>query len=180
MKQILALTAIVMASFTFAQTGAKVNSQEVLILMPEYKDAELAVQKKQEELQNQLLMMQQKLQFIQAELDSLMSNNAPEYVLEGKQIDLQGEYTKFQSLQQRAPQIIQDFSAARMEPIQEKFQAAVKVICEAKGIDFVMEVTTLIYSSNNLLDITADVIKELGLNAGVPNSGGTTPPAGGQ
>ena len=69
---------------------------------------------------------------------------------------------------------------ALMEPIQEKFKAAVKIVCETKGIDFVMDVSQFIYSSDKLMDITEEVIKELGLST-APGAGTSgTPAAGGQ
>jgi outer membrane protein len=147
-----------------AQTKvAHINSGELMQIMPEMKDIQEKVEKRQQQYQTQLLNMQQDIQKKSMELQKDTTSPLP--VLEIKQKELEDLYSRFQQLQGTAQDDLAALQQELLEPLMKKLKDAIEAVAKEKGYDYVMDSTDgggLIYG-NPSHDLMGDVKKKLGL-----------------
>lgn len=166
MKRIaLMITACLLAGFAAqAQTKvAHINSGELMQMMPEMKDIQSKLEKRQEQYQTQLMNMQQDIQKKSAELQKDTISPLP--VLEIKQKELEDLYNRFQELQGVAQEDLAKMQQDLLEPLTKKLKEAIAAVAKEKGFDYVIDSTEgggMIFGDPKY-DIMADVKKKLAL-----------------
>lgn len=167
MKKVLKLTlvvAMVLSSTTlFAQKLGRINSQEVIMAMPETAAMQTSLQAVQKDWEENLeainVEFNNKLQEFQKNL-----NTMSDAVRQIKEKELNDLRTRGSELQQMAQQDLGKKEQELMTPIIEKAQNAIKSVSKAGGFLAVFEAGSLIYFDEaNLIDITPLVKKELGI-----------------
>ncbi|MBO5685844.1 MAG: OmpH family outer membrane protein [Alistipes sp.] len=167
MKKVLKLTlvvAMVLSSTTlFAQKLGRINSQEVIMAMPETAAMQTSLQAVQKDWEENLeainVEFNNKLQEFQKNL-----NTMSDAVRQIKEKELNDLRTRGSELQQMAQQDLGKKEQELMTPIIEKAQNAIKSVSKAGGFLAVSETGSLIYFDEaNLTDITPLVKKELGI-----------------
>lgn len=162
MKKIL-LTLVLIAStaaMSLAQDNfAHVNSQSLLDTMDSYKNANAQMYQFEQSGIAELNEMQSALGKKEQALRDGAKVMAP-IVIEMKQKELQADYARLQQRDQELQGQMQQVSYQLNQPILNRVKEAIKIVSEREKIDYVMDVSGMLYS-REANDITAKVIVEL-------------------
>ena len=167
MKNVLKLTLVLamMLSCTtlFAQKLGRINSQEVMLAMPETAEMQTKLQAVAKDWEENLELINvefnNKLQEFQKNLNSM--SDAARQIKEKDLNDLRQRGTE---MQQMAQQDLARQEQELMTPIIEKAQNAIQAVSKAGGFTAVFETGSLVYfDETTLIDITPRVKKELGI-----------------
>jgi outer membrane protein len=167
MKKILFLLAIVVSLTSLAQNKQKfghINSNDLLMAMPENQQAKDALQQHSKELETQLMTMQaeleQKYNDYLAKKDSL--SPLIQQTREGELNDLN---MRIQSFQQTAQQDLQTKEAELLQPIIEKARNAIREVSKENSYTYVFDTSTgaLVYWPEESDDILPLVKAKLGM-----------------
>ncbi len=168
MKNLLRLTLLAILSLTASQVyGQKfgyINTQELILAMPETDSVNLKLETLSQEWSEQLELIQ--VEFNNKAQD--YQKNAASYTDAQKQAkeqelnDLSSRYQEFQNL---AAQNMQQKQQELLAPVIEKAQNAIKKVSETNGFTFILDAATtpLLYSDASVIDILPMVKSELGL-----------------
>lgn len=166
MKKVLKLTlAVVCVMFStslFAQKIGRINSQEVVINMTEFKEAQTQVEALAKDLQAQAetiqVEMNNKLQEYQKGAETMT-----DAVRQLKEKELNDLSTRLQEFNQVAQQELQKKEQELMEPITKKAMEAINEVAKAQGYTVVFETGAMVYFDEaQVKDITPDVKAKLG------------------
>ena len=148
-----------------AQKFAHMNSQEVIVVMPEYTKAQAdldAMSKKyQQEMERTQSEFNKKVQEFQQQADSL-----PRNIAERRQKELQELQEKGMQFQQDAQQQLQKSYADMMEPIYKKIEDAIKAVGQEGGYTYIFDLnrTEIPYVNEaQSTDVTAAVKAKVGI-----------------
>ncbi|MDE5579369.1 MAG: OmpH family outer membrane protein [Alistipes sp.] len=167
MKKAIKLTLVaallLSASSLFAQKFGRINSQEILLAMPESKEMETNMQAFVKDLQDNLETIA--VEFNQKYLD--FQKNVESYsdsVRQLKSKELQELQNRREEFEQIAQQDIQKKQQELMTPIIEKAKAAIDKVAKENGYLVVFETNSLAsFDEAALTDIAPQVRKELGI-----------------
>ena len=167
MKKVLklALVAVMVLSSTtlFAQKLGRINTQEVLMAMPETKEAQAKLEASAKEWQENIEAAQVEFNNKFAEYQKNM-NTMSDGVRQVKEKELQDMSNRGRELQGLAQQAIAQEEQTLMTPVIEKAQAAIKSVAAANGMLAVFEDASMIYyDETNMVNLTPLVKKELGI-----------------
>lgn len=143
---------------------AHMNSQEVMVAMPEFTKAQAdldALSKQyQKEFDNSREEFNKKYQEFVAQADSL-----PKNISERRQRDLADMDQRLQQFQQEAYQAMQQAQQEAMVPIQQKLTAAIEAVGKAEGVVYIFDLasTPLAFVGAESIDVTAKVKAQLGI-----------------
>ena len=169
MKKVLKLTlavACVMCSTSlFAQKIGRINTQDVIVNMAEFKDAQTQLEAFAKDLQAQAETIQvefnTKLQEYQK--GEATMTDAVKQLKEKELTDLQ---TRYQEFQQVAQQDLAKKEQTLMEPVQKKAVDAINEVAKAGAYTVILESGSMIYFDEaNVKDITPDVKTKVGITA---------------
>lgn len=147
-----------------AQKFAHMNSQEVIIAMPEYTkaQADLEAMSKQytEEMQRSQEEFNKKLQEFQQQVDSL-----PQNIAERRRKELEDMAQRQEQFQQEAYQSMQKAQQDAMVPIYQKLDQAIQAVGKAEAVTYVFDLarTPIPYIGTESVDVTAKVKTQLGI-----------------
>lgn len=147
-----------------AQKFAHMNSQEVILLMPEYTkaqaDLEAMYKEYSEEMQRTQTEFQKKLQEFQQQADSL-----PKNIAERRQKELQDMAERQEQFQQEAQQSIQKAQQEAMVPIYTKLDEAIQAVGKTEGVVYIFDLarTPIPFVGATSVDVTAKVKSQLGI-----------------
>jgi outer membrane protein len=170
LKLTLAVVCVMFSTSLFAQKIGRINTQEIIINMNEFKEANTQLEAYAKDLSAQLETIQvefnNKLQEYQ-KAESTMTD-AVRQLKEKELSDLQNRIREFQQV---AQQDIQKKEAELMAPVYEKADEAVKKVSSAAGYLVVFNTAgeqassagLAYFDAAALTDITADVKKQLGI-----------------
>ena len=167
MKNVLKLTLVLamMLSCTtlFAQKLGRINSQEVMLAMPETAEMQTKLQAVAKDWEENLELINvefnNKLQEFQKNLNSM--SDAARQIKEKDLNDLRQRGTEMQQMAQ--PDLARQ-EQELMTPIIEKAQNAIQAVSKAGGFTAIFETGSLVYfDETTLIDITPLVKKELGI-----------------
>ena len=163
LKLTLALAMMLSCTTLFAQKFGRINSQEVMLAMPETTEMQTKLQAVakdwEENLETINVEFNNKLQDFQKNLNSL--SDAARQIKEKELNDLRQRGTE---MQQMAQQDLAKQEQELMTPIIEKAQNAIKAVSKAGGYTAIFETGSLVYFDEaTLTDITPLVKKELGI-----------------
>ena len=147
-----------------AQKFAHMNSQEVIVAMPEYTkaQADLEAMSKQypEEMQRSQAEFNKKVQEFQQQADSL-----PKNIADRRQKELQDMAQRQEEFQQDAYQNMQKAQQDALVPIYKKLDEAIQAVGKAEGVIYIFDLarTPIPYVSSESVDVTAKVKTQLGI-----------------
>ena len=164
-KKILLAALVAVPMCLSAQTlkFGTVNPTEIFNVMPDVATANNTLKGVQDKYEAQAKPLQEELQKKQAELETLAKNKAPEATLEAKQKEFEDLYTRYQTFMQTAQQDIQKQQETLLAPIQQKLVNAIQAVGAEGGYAGIIDANTLLYTGDNIEDITAKVKAKLGI-----------------
>ena len=166
MKKVLKLTlAVVCVMFStslFAQKIGRINSQDVVVNMAEFKQAQTQIEALAKDLQAQAetiqVEMNNKLQEYQKGAETMT-----DAVRQLKEKELNDLNTRLQEFNQVAQQELQKKEQELMEPIIKKANEAISEVAKAGGYAVIMETGSMVYFDEaQVKDITPEVKTKLG------------------
>ncbi len=167
MKKVLKLTlAVVCVMFStslFAQKIGRINSQDVVVNMAEFKEAQTQIEALAKDLQAQAetiqVEMNNKLQEYQKGVETMT-----DAVRQLKEKELNDLNTRLQEFNQVAQQELQKKEQELMEPIIKKANEAITEVAKAGGYTVIMESGSMVYFDEaNVKDISPEVKAKLGV-----------------
>lgn len=164
-KLTLAVVLMLSASSLFAQKFGRINTQEIIVAMPETKEMQTTMESYIKELQDQLeslnVEFSNKLQEFQKNF-----NTYSEAIRDVKQKELQALQGRREEFEQVAQQDSQKKQNELLAPIIEKAKNAIDKVAAAGGYMAVFDTSTgslAYYDEATLTDIAPEVKKELGI-----------------
>ena len=164
MKLVAVLTFIIVTASVSAQTQkfGHIDLQGLVQLMPERITAEAEFNAFQTELEDVIGEMQKELQTKYAEFEQL-GPDASEVKKNAKVTDIQDMQQKIQSYEATARQQLQQKQGEVLKPVYDKAQEAIAEVAKEKGLIYVFEVNSLIFKSNESMDLLPLVKAKLGI-----------------
>ena len=165
LKLTLAVVCVMCSTSLFAQKIGRINTQDVIVNMAEFKDAQTQLEAFAKDLQAQAETIQvefnTKLQEYQK--GEATMTDAVKQLKEKELTDLQ---TRYQEFQQVAQQDMAKKEQTLMEPVQKKAIDAINEVAKAGGYTVVFETGSMIYFDEaNVKDITPEVKTKVGIGA---------------
>ena len=162
LKLTLAVACVMFSTSLFAQKIGRINSQDVVVSMAEFKEAQTQVEALAKDLQAQA-------ETIQVE----MNNKVQEYqkgaetmtdaVRQLKEKELNDLNTRLQEFNQVAQQELQKKEQELMQPIIKKANEVIAEIAKAGGYTVILEIGSMVYFDEAaVVDITPEVKTKLG------------------
>ena len=148
----------------FAQKIGRISSQEVVVNMAEYKEAQTQLEALAKDLQAQMetiqVEMNTKIQEYQKGAETMT-----DAVRQLKEKELNDLNTRLQEFNQVAQQELQKKEQELMEPIIKKANEAITEVSKAGGYTVIFETGQMIYFDEaQVKDITPEVKAKLGAN----------------
>ena len=167
MKKLLGLTLLAVVAFGIstasAQKFARINSQEIVLAMPELTEIQKNLEALEKDWAEQLEQIQVEFNNKMADYEKNQATMAAS-IKQMKQQELQQLQQRFGEVQQLAQQDMQKKQAELFDPVQKKAHEAITKIAKAAGYLAVFETASLIYFDEaQLVDIAPLVKKELGI-----------------
>lgn len=164
-KLILALVAV--AAFLFVGTGAAnaqqkfgyINSQELIVSMPETDSVQSKVSTLAKDLENQYNAMQTEMITKTQELQSNL-NTLSETVRKQKEKELYDLQARIEEFNQSANQELQTKQQELMAPVFEKARTAINKVAKEQGLTAVFEVTALLYQNDSQMVNLLPLVKQ--------------------
>lgn len=165
LKLTLAVVLMLGSSSLFAQKFGRINTQEIIMSMPETKTMQTNMEAFGKELQDNIETMNvefnTKLQDFQKNY-----NTYTDAIREMKEKELQDLQNRIREFQERAQQDYQKKSDELLSPIIQKAKEAIDKISKAGGYMFVFDTSAAAlayFDEATLTDIAPEVKKELGI-----------------
>lgn len=168
MKQIkttflIAIIALGFTHFAQAQKVAHINLDEIVASMPEAKAMQAEMEKTGKTYESEIKL---KSAALKAKYDRFTAEEKSKTPEENQQraLEVQKEQVEIQKIQQVAQQELQKKQNELLAPIVKKAQDAIKAYAKANGIEYVLDVRTLIYFEGGK-DISDAIKAKLGVPA---------------
>lgn len=174
--QIAALAAVVAAPVASAQAPLKaayLDSERIVQNMPEYEQVQQQLAVQQRNVGAQVRAVQDSLQTVlQTQYESYQTfASSPVATEEAKAeraqglVRLQGQ---IEEAEYRGLQFLSSYEMRLLQPVNNRLQLAIRAVAMAQDIDIVLPATAnnapaLLYVSDRIVDITAPVLTELGI-----------------
>lgn len=149
----------------FSQKAVKlahVDVQSIFGEMPEKAAATKEVEDYAKTLEDQMQVMYKEYETKMKEY-SENKDNWSALIRQDKEEAIMSLQQRIQNFQQQAETDLQNREAALLEPITNKIKEAISAVASEQGFTYVYDKTTLLYSSPDATDITADVKAKLGI-----------------
>ena len=160
LKLTLAVVCVMLSTSLFAQKFGRINTQEIITNMNEFKEAQTQIQDFAKDLDAQLETIQ--VEFNNKKAEGTMT----EAVMQLKQKELSDLSTRYEQFQQVAAQDIQKKQMELLEPIRKKAVDAINEVAKAGGyiVVFDMMGNSLAYIDEAATtDISGEVKAKLGI-----------------
>jgi len=165
MKRLMILLCVLLPLGAMAQSSkiAYVNSQEVLMAMPELTSYKSEMSKVEADYKKELSQMQDEFKkkytdYI-AQRDSLTQN-----IRLRREQEIQDIQQRINNFMQVAQQDSQKKASELMKPIQDKVRDAIQAVGKEKGYTVIITPEALLYTGSDAVDATPFVKAKLGLN----------------
>lgn len=169
MKDLMKLLAVLLITVTAATAAnaqtpkfGHIDLQALIQVMPERATAEKEFNDFQAELEEILGEMQKDYQAKMAEFEQ-MGQDVSEIKRNAKVAEIQDVQQRMTNYSQTAQQQLQKKNNDIMKPIYDKAQAAIAEVAKEQGLLYVFEVNSLIYKSNQSIDVLPLVKTKLGV-----------------
>ena len=165
-KITLFFVAAVLPLFAMAQTVklGYINSQEVMMMMPEVNDVEKQLAEFNEKNMKYLQDMEKEIQDKYAKYEQ-EKNNMTDAIRRVQEEELMGLQQRLQTTYQALQQEAQKKQTELIQPLQEKLRIAIESVSKKQGLTMVYDMMSgaILYKSDAAIDITPAVKKELGI-----------------
>ena len=165
-KITLILVAAVLPLFAMAQTVklGYINSQEVMMMMPEVNDVEKQLAEFNEKNMKYLQDMEKEIQDKYAKYEQ-EKDNMTDAIRRVQEEELMGLQQRLQTTYQALQQEAQKKQTELIQPLQEKLRVAIENVSKKQGLTMVYDMMSgaILYKSEAAIDITPAVKKELGI-----------------
>ena len=166
-KKFLLAIALILPLSAMAQKFGIVDADQVIEAMPETTAAKSQLEEtsKKYEVENQKL--QEEINKLFTDFQTIQNDpNTPESIKERRSQEIQERYQKFEQFQATASQALARLRESLMAPISQKLMEAVKTVGAEGNYTFVFinEPNLMMYVGTDVINVTADVRKKLGLN----------------
>ncbi len=159
MKRLLILSVAVLisvAGFSQKMKFGHVNTTSVFESMPERETAKNEIEKFARQLEEQLQMLNVELEEKYNNYLENAESLAPS-VRQNKEKELADLQQRIQNFQASAQSDLQLKEQELIEPIYDKIQNAINEVGEAEGLLYIFDESTLLYHSNESVDVTDKV-----------------------
>lgn len=166
-KKFLLAIALTLPLSVMAQKFGIVDADQVIQAMPETAAAQSQLEEtsKKYEVENQKL--QEEINKLFTDFQTIQNDpNTPESIKERRSQEIQERYQKFEQFQATASQELARLRESLMAPISQKLMEAVKAVGAEGNFTFVFinEPNLMVYVGTDVVNVTAEVRKKLGLN----------------
>ena len=166
MKKILLIAAMAVMSVAASAQSFKwayVDSNELIMLMPEMDEARATMEENQKTNEEILMAMYEEYQTKAQQYQQKAETWTPA-IRESKEREIMDIQTRLEQTQQSLQQEMQQLQNSLQAPIYEKAQNTVNELAKSKGIAAVFEMGTLLYvDPAQLINLTPDARKALGI-----------------
>jgi len=180
-KVFLTIAVLTFSTSLFSQVNLKIghiNSQELLMAMPENDSAQVKMGKLANEMQNQFQEMQNEYNNKYQDFINKRATYS-ELIQKTKNAELQDLAQRIQDFQQTADQDLQKQRANIYKPVIDKANKAIADVAKENGFTYILDLAQggVIYVDENSMDILPLVKQKLGL-PDKPASTKAIPPTG--
>lgn len=161
---VLALVATTTVGYAQPKFGY-VNSQEIILSMPEMEEVQLGMERLQKDLGEQLEIIQVEYNNKVAEYQKNV-NSYSDAIRQSKEQELMSLQQRYEELGKAGQQELQTQQAKLMQPIVEKATAAVEKISKEQGLIAVFDMAAgslAYFDKEQMIDIAPMLRKELGI-----------------
>lgn len=169
MKRILVLVAVAFLALpvaTMAQKLGHINSQQLLSLMPESKQAEDKLKTKAQEIESQMKDLRTQYETLFKEYaKGVEAKSLTDEARKAKEDSLQAMQAKIQSYQEQAQKDFEKMQGELSGPIFEKANKAIQTVGKKNGFTYIFDTSarSIVYVADNSQDILNLVKAELGI-----------------
>ncbi|HPI53312.1 MAG TPA: OmpH family outer membrane protein [Chitinophagaceae bacterium] len=178
-KVVLAFSLLLISAMTFGQQKiGYVNSEELILSMPEAKKADADINAYAKTYQDQLAKMQKDLETKYKAYEEGMKTKTLTEAMQGvKEKELQDLQANLQSTQQVAEEKVATKRQELLKPITEKADQAIQSVAKEKGYSYIFDVSAggIIYALPSD-DILKDVQNKLGIKPTTTTTNSTVAP----
>ena len=141
-----------------------INSQEVMMMMPEVNDVEKQLAEFNEKNMKYLQDMEKEIQDKYAKYEQ-EKDNMTDAIRRVQEEELMGLQQRLQTTYQALQQEAQKKQTELIQPLQEKLRLAIETVSKKQGLTMVYDMMSgaILYKSDAAIDITPAVKKELGI-----------------
>jgi outer membrane protein len=162
-RKALSLLAVLMISISsFAQSIGHIDFQTLLATMPETAQIQSELNAMSVDLENRYNKYVGELTAKETEYANLAAD-ASTAAREGLEMEIRNLYQVIQNFETNSREDVLNKQNELMSPLIEKAQNAVNSVAEEKGLSYVLDIGTLIYTGTGAVDITEDVKMKLNL-----------------
>ena len=162
------LTAVLAFGLTvisYAQKGkvGYINSQELMLAMPEMAEAEKSLQLEAQNLEAQIMAMQNELQTKYGEYQA-QAGTMSDIIRQTKEAELNDLQTRIQNFQMQAQESLQIKESELVQPVMDKAKIAIKEVAKVNGYDIINDLSAgifIVYPEED--DILSLVKKHMGI-----------------
>ncbi len=174
MKQTLSILAVILFALVGMNSNAQITykfghikSQELLQSLPESEQAQKKLEAEQKSLKDQMEVMD--VEYNNKVNDYMTNEKLPagdlkkwsELVKADKEKEIQGLNQRIQEFGQNAQGQLQKLQGELYKPISEKVEKAIKEVAKENKFTYIFDVNTLLYFSEESIDITTMVKAKL-------------------
>ncbi len=161
-KKIIVAALVALPMFVSAQKFGVVNTEEVMQALPDVKEVSEKVEAASKTYEAEFQKLQEQMNKEYADFQNL-DPSTPEAIKQRRQQELQDLYTKLEQFRATATQDLQRQNQQLMAPVIQKVQDAITKVGQEQNLTFVFENGAALYTGTDVINITADVKKALGL-----------------
>ncbi|MDR3184165.1 MAG: OmpH family outer membrane protein [Prevotellaceae bacterium] len=164
------LTGLSGAAFAQNYKFGHINSQELIVLMPERDSAQTKMETITKDLQEQIQAMQLELQSKYATYQQKQATWTAA-ILEAKQKEIQDLSVRAEEFQRTAQEELQRTQQQLLQPVVQKATKAIEKVAKQEGFTYVFDLSTggiLYFNPEQSVDILPLVKKELNITKELP------------
>lgn len=163
-KQIILIAAVILCTVSgFSQVKlGHINSQEILSLMPEMKEAEQSITAYRSQLEQRMVALQTEYQNKVTAFEGL-DMNTPQSTVEDMRNEIMGLQQRIQEFQATAEQDLISRNEQVLQPLLTKVQDAINEVGTENSFTYIFDLSTGTVVFQNGQDISAMVKSKLGI-----------------
>ena len=166
-KKFLLAIALTLPLSVMAQKFGIVDADQIIQAMPETTAAQSQLEETSKKYETENQKLQEELNKLYTDFQTIQNDpNTPESIKERRSQEIQERYQKFEQFQATASQELARLRESLMTPITQKLMEAVKAVGAEGSFTFLFinEPNLMVYVGTDVVNVTAEVRKKLGLN----------------
>lgn len=161
-KKILLAALVAFPMFASAQKFGVVNTSELMQALPDVKEVSDKVEAASKTYEAEFQKLQEQMNKEYTEFQQL-DPSTPDAIKQRRQQELQDLYQKLEQFRATAQQDLQRQNEQLMGPVVQKVTDAITKVGQEQNLTFVFEQGQAIYTGTDVINITPDVKKVLGI-----------------